>query len=141
MRLLLKITKLLPLLSLLLAGCFWGDEFQTRHVVGHYYLDEFERGSGAWYLHFKDEEFGLADALINCPIVEAGYNERCIIARAVCTNPQFYIVPLTQTKNRETARHSIRGPFSKQKFEMELRKICGNERPQFDAKLTNSSKW
>jgi len=64
---------LLPLL-LLFSGCFWGDEYETKHLVGHYYLDEVEHGSGAWYLHFEDENYGLADALFNCPIVEAGFN-------------------------------------------------------------------
>ncbi|WP_460619703.1 hypothetical protein [Hymenobacter ruber] len=136
-----RFTKLLPLLLLLLAGCFWGDEYETRHLIGHYYLDEVEPDAGAWYLHFEDEEFGLADALFNCQIVEAGFNERCIIVRAICTNPQFYIVPVTHTKDRETARSSIKGPLSRQQFQTELRRICGDELPQFDSKLTNPSKW
>ncbi|WP_216688629.1 hypothetical protein [Hymenobacter siberiensis] len=133
------ITKLLPLLLLLLAGCFWGDEYRTRHLVGHYYLDEVEPNSGAWYLHFEDEKSGLADALINCQVVEAGYNERCIIMRAVCTNPQFYLLPITATQDREVARHGIRGPFTKQQFDTELKRICGDDSLRFDDNLTKKS--
>ena len=131
--------KLLPLLLLFLTGCFWGDEYRTKHLTGSYYLDEVEPNSGAWYLHFEDEKSGLADALINCQIVEAGYNEQCIIIRAVCTNPQFYFLPITTTQDREVARRSIQGPFTKQQFDTELKRICGNDLPQFDDNLTKTS--
>lgn len=134
------IAKLLLPLLLLLAGCFWGDEYETRHLIGRYYLDETEAKSGAWYLHFEDEEFGLADALFNCQAVEAGYNERCIIMRAVCTNPQFYILPITATNDREVVRRSIRGPFTKQQFDAELRNLCGKNIPHFEDNLTKASK-
>lgn len=130
------LTKLLPLLLLCLAGCFWGSEFETRHLIGPYYIDEVAPDSGEWYLHFEDEEFGLADALLNCPVVEAGYNERCLIMRANCTNPQFYLLPITATTDREVARSSIRGPFTQPQFDAELKKICGAAVPQFDKDLT-----
>ena len=136
-----SVAKLLLPFSLLLSGCFWGDEYETKHLIGHYYLDEAESNSGAWYLHFDDEEFGLADALFNCQIVEAGFNKRCIIMRAVCTNPQFYLAPVTGTNDREIARQNIRGPFTKTKFEAELKRICGNDLPHFDYNLTKASKW
>jgi len=136
-----KVAKLLMPLLLLLSGCFWGDEYETKHLVGHYYLDEVEPNSGTWYLHFEDEEFGLADALFNCPVVEAGFNKRCIIMRAVCTDSQFYLMPITATNDRELARQNIRGPFPKEKFEAELKRICGSDLPQFDSNLTKASKW
>jgi|GEM_PF-1814177 len=129
---------LLPLL-LLLSGCFWGDEYETKHLIGPYYLDESEANSGVWYLHFDDEKYGLADALFNCHVVEAGYNDRCIIMRAVCTNPQFYLLPITTMKDREVARRNIRGPFTKAQLDTELKRICGANRPQFDGNLTNVS--
>ena len=136
-----RITALFLLSSALLSSCFWGDEGETKHLVGHYYLDEVQPDSGAWYLHFADEDFGLADALFNCQIVEAGFNKRCIIVRAICSNPQFYLAPVSDTKDREIARQAIRGPFTKQQFEAELRKICGNDLPKFDSKLTSASTW
>jgi hypothetical protein len=130
---------LLPALLLCL-GCFWADEYETRHLIGHYFLDEIQPDSGAWYLHFDDEEFGLADALFNCPVVDAGFNERCIILRAVCANPQFYLVPITATNDREVARQSIRGPFTREKLEAELKTLCGNGLPHFNPSLTKTSK-
>ena len=136
-----RIAKFLLPATLLLSSCFWGDKYETRHLIGHYYLDEVAPKTGVWYLHFDDEKFGLADALFNCQIVEAGFNERCIIMRAVCTNPQFYIVPVTDTEDREAARRDIRGPFSEQKFKSELKRICGDELPQFDSKLINPNTW
>ncbi|WP_157781074.1 hypothetical protein [Hymenobacter sedentarius] len=125
----------------MLSGCFWGDEYETKHLVGHYYLDETEPDSGAWYLHFDDEEFGLADALFNCPVVDAGFNDKCIIKRAVCTTPQFYIARMTGTADREVARRNILGPLTKIEFNEALHKLCGNAIPRFDSNLTKASKW
>ena len=136
-----RFVKCLLLLTLTLSGCFWGDEYETRHLIGSYYLCEAGAGTGAWYLHFDDEAYGLADALFNSQIVGAGFNDRCIMMRAAGTNPQFYIAPVTRTKDRETARSDIRGPFSEQKFKIELKRICGDELPQFDSKLTNPNQW
>ena len=136
-----KISKFLLPILVLLSGCFWGDEYETKQLIGPYYLCEVQPNSGTWYLHFDDDEFGLADALFNCPIVEAGFNARCIIMRAVCANPQFYIALVKAIKEREVARYNIRGPFTKQKIETELKKVCGDNLPQFDSDLTKPSPW
>ena len=88
----------------------------------------------------RTKKSGLADALLNCQVVEAGYNERCIIMRAVCTNPQFYILPVSKTQDREVARRSIRGPLTKQQFDTELKNVCGQDVPHFDDNLTKVSK-
>jgi len=61
--------------------------------------------------------------------------------RAICTNPQFYIVLVSATKDREVARRAIRGPFTRQEFQTELKRICGYDLPQFDANVTIASTW
>ncbi len=65
---------LLPL-ALVVNGCFWGNEFKTRHLIGHYYLDGIDSQADSWYLHFEDKEWGLADALISSTIAEAGFSK------------------------------------------------------------------
>lgn len=122
---------------LMLSGCFGGDEGETQHLIGPYYLDAAYPAEKAWYLHFDDEEFGLADALFNCQVVEVGYNETCVVMRAVCTDPQFYILPISGTDTREDARRAIQGPYTKRKFDQELKALCGEALPHFDAALTN----
>lgn len=119
-----------------LNSCFWGDEYETRRLTGHYYLDEFEPGS--WYLHFDDEEFGLGDALFNNQVVEAGFNDKCIILRTVGSVPQFYIVPLSDTEDREVARRSIVGPLSMAEFQVAVHRIAGNDVPRIDPELTKA---
>lgn len=122
---------------LLTTGCFWGDEYATRHLTGHYYLDESEPGSGTWFLHFEEKE-GLADALFNNQVVEAGFNDKCIILRAVGPAPQLYIVPLSGTEDREAARRSIIGPLHLAEFRVAVRRIAGNDLPRIDPTLTKA---
>ncbi|WP_125932477.1 hypothetical protein [Hymenobacter glacialis] len=136
-----RTARLLLPLTLLLAGCFWGDERETRHLVGNYYLNETGPDSGAWYLHFDDENFGLADALFNCQIVEAGFNKQCIIMRATCTNPQFYIARINRANDREIARNAIQGPYTSQELQAKLQRLSGDDVLSFDATLTNPSRW
>ena len=131
-----KVFTLLVLL-LLTTSCFWGDEYETRHLTGHYYLDESEPGSGTWSLHFEDQE-GLADALLNNQIVEAGFNDKCIILREIGPAPQFYVIPLSDTEDREVARRSILGPLYLADFRTAVRRIAGKDLPRIDPKLTKA---
>lgn len=119
-------------------GCFWGDEFETRHLTGHYYLSEVEPHSGMWSLHFEDEEWGLADALFNNQVVEVGFNNKCIILRAIGPAPQLYVVPLSDTQDRKVARRSIIGPLHLAEFRTVVRRIAGNDLPRIDPELTKS---
>jgi hypothetical protein len=134
----LRVFGKIAVFSLLLmgTGCFWGDEYETRHLIGHYYLDEFE--PGLWHLHFDDQESGLADALFNSSIVEAGFNDKCIILRAVGPAPQLYIVPLSTTENREVARRSIIGPLHLAEFQVAVHRIVGNDLPRINPELTKA---
>lgn len=45
---------LLPPLALAISGCFWGDESETRHLTGPYYLNGVSK-EDPWYTHFDDE--------------------------------------------------------------------------------------
>jgi hypothetical protein len=127
----------LLLFLFVLPGCFWGDEFETKHLTGSYYLSEVEPDSGTWSLYFADEEWGLADALLS-NIVEAGFNSKCIILRAVGPPPQFYVVPLSSTKDREVARCSIVGPLPLAEFRTAVQRIAGNDLPRIDPELTKA---
>jgi hypothetical protein len=88
-------------------------------------------------LHFEDQE-GLADALFNNQIVEAGFNDKCIILRALGPAPQFYVIPLSSTENREVARRSILGPLHLADFQVAVRRVAGKDLPRIDLKLTKA---
>lgn len=146
---------LLPL-ALAVSGCFWGDESVTRQVTGNYYLNGVS-DEDSWYLHFNDEEWGLADALINNKIAEAGFNKKCIVLRAASTSPQFYIVPLGKVSvvesrvyvvplselskvvdpdSREAARNKIIGPLSKAEFQAKVRQLNNGALVPFNPDIT-----
>jgi hypothetical protein len=143
---------LLPL-ALAVAGCFWGDESITRQITGHYYLNGVS-DEDPWYLHFEDEEWGLADALISSRIAEAGFNAKCIVLRAASPGPQFYIVPLSKAgdiesrvyifpltkavdpESREAARRKIIGPLAKAEFQAKVRQLNNGALVPFDPDLT-----
>lgn len=143
---------LLPL-TLAVSGCFWGDESETRQITGNYYLNGVS-AEDPWYLHFDDEEWGLADALISSRIAEAGFNDKCIVLRAASTGPQFYIVPLSKVgaiqsrvyvvplnkvvdpESREAARKNIIGPLSKAEFQVKVRLLNNGVLVPFNPELT-----
>lgn len=129
--------KIALLMLLAVPGCFPFSEWDDKHLTGHYYLCEAKTDSGTWYLHFDDEEFGLADALISERVVQAGFNSKCIILKAAGTQPRFYIVPLTNTDNRDIARQYIIGSLKGPEFAVALRRISGTELPTFNADLTS----
>jgi hypothetical protein len=123
---------------MVVSGCFWGDESETRHLTGHYYLNGIS-DEDPWYLYFDDEEWGMADALVNSRIAEAGFNAKCIVLRAASSGPQYYIVPLgkaSSVESREAARRKIIGPLSKVEFQAMTRQLNNGALVPFDAELT-----
>jgi hypothetical protein len=129
---------LLPLATAV-SGCFWGDESETRPLAGHYYLNGISN-EDPWYLYFEDEEWGLADALINSRIAEAGFNKKCIVLRVASIGPQFYVVPLSKASNtegREAARSKIVGPLTKAEFQTTVRRLNDGLLVPFDPELTS----
>ena len=143
---------LLPL-ALAVSGCFWGDESETRHLTGPYYLNGISK-EDPWSIHFDDEEWGLADALISSRIAEAGFNAKCIVLRAASPGAQFYVIPLddtsvvkskvylipvgkdSATEGREAARRKIIGPLSKAEFQANVRQLNNGALVPFDPELT-----
>lgn len=129
---------LLPLM-LMVTGCFWGSEFETRHLIGHYYLDGFE-SKGEWNLYFEDEKEELGEALLNEYIAEAGFSKNCIVLRAASNGPQYYIIPLGNTldsESREFARSKIIGPLSKTVFQATVRQLNNGVLILFAPELTS----
>ena len=96
--------------TLVLSSCFWGDECDTKHLTGHYYLVENTLGFSTWDLHFDDEEFGLAEGLTRSSVAEGGFNTQYIVMRATGTEARFYVVPLTKADDRAEAHQNIIGP-------------------------------
>jgi hypothetical protein len=128
---------LLPL-ALIATSCFWGDESETRQITGNYYLNG-ESDEDPWYIHFADEKWGLADALINTRIAEAGFSEKCIVLRAARPSAQFYVIPLgkaADVESRDEVRHKIIGPLSKTEFQTAVRQLNNGALVPFDAELT-----
>ena len=130
---------LLFLLLPMATSCFWGSEFETRHLIGHYYLDGFE-ARGEWYLHLEDEKEELGGALINEYVAGAGFNKNCIVLRVASTGPQFYIIPLGSTsdvESREFVQSKIIGPLTKAEFQATVRRLNKGELVPFDPELTS----
>lgn len=128
---------LLPL-ALAVSGCFWGDKSKTRHLTGPYYLNNVS-AEDPWYIHFADEEWGLADALISSRIAEAGFNNKCIVLRAAISGAQFYVIPLDKAstiEGREAARRRIIGPLINTKFHTTVRRLNNGALVPFDPELT-----
>ena len=128
---------LLPL-ALAVSGCFWSDESETRHLTGHYYLNGVSE-EDPWYIHFADEEWGLADALISSRMAEAGFNDKCIVLRAASTGAQFYVIPLgrpSDVESRDEVRQKIIGPLSKVEFQTAVRQLNNGALVPFDPELT-----
>jgi hypothetical protein len=125
-------------LALGLGGCFWGNEYETRHLIGNYYLCAVEPNAGTWSLHFDDEEFGLGDNLLASPVVEAGFNKKYLILRVVGPAPQLYVIPVSTTENREAARRSIIGPLTLNEFQTVVRRVSGNDLPTINPALTKA---
>lgn len=128
---------LLPL-ALAATGCFWGDESETRHVTGNYYLNGVSDEDG-WYIHFDDEEYGLADALINNRVAEAGFSANCLVLRAASPDAQFYVIPLSKAsalEDRAEVRNKIIGPLFKAEFQAKVRQLNNGALVPFDPELT-----
>ena len=129
---------LLPL-ALAVSGCFWASEFETRHLVGHYYLDGVS-DENPWYLYFKDEEGELGEALLSRYIAEAGFSEKCIVLRATGPAPAYYFIPTdyaVERQEREFARSKIVGPLSKTEFQVAVRRLNNGALVPFDPELTS----
>ena len=141
-----KKARLLIIKTLVLAlpfcatSCFWGDEYDTRQVTGHYYLSKNEPSLDEWNLYFEEETTGLAGALFDRPIVEAGFNEKCIIMRVTGASPQFYIALITNAVDRAEAQANIRAPMTKDEFQNVMREINGDTLLKFNPDLTKS-RW
>ena len=116
---------------------FWGDECDTKHLTGHYYLVESTPGSSTWDLHFDDEEFGIADGPTRSSVAEVGFNTQCNVMRAAGTEARFYVVPLTETDDRAKARQNIIGPLSRDEFELAQQKYHAGGKLTFDSSLTD----
>jgi hypothetical protein len=87
-------------------------------------------------------------------MAEAGFNEKCIVLRAACLGPQFYIVPLSKTRamqsrvyvvpinkvvdpeSREAGRQNSIGPLSKAEFQAKVRQLNNGALVPFDPELT-----
>ncbi|MGI4763171.1 MAG: hypothetical protein ACRYF0_20830 [Janthinobacterium lividum] len=141
-------------MMLVATSCFWGDESVTRQITGNYYLNG-ESGDASWYLHFADEEWGLADALVSSKFAEVGFNDKCIVLRATNPGTQFYVIPLgkasdmeskvyviplgkaSDTESREAARHKIIGPLSSAEFQITVRRLNNGALVPFDPELTS----
>ena len=135
-RVFLRWLLLLPL-ALTVASCLWGDESEIRQLTGNYYLDGVS-SEDPWYIYF-DDGVGLADALINVRVAEAGFNDKCIVLRAASPSAQFYIIPLDEistTQGREAARRNIIGPLSKTEFQAKVRQLNNGALVPFDPELT-----
>ena len=137
MRLYRALCLILP--TLVLSSCFWGDECDTKHLTGHYYLVENTPSSSTWDLHFDDEEFGLADGLTRSSVAEVGFNTQCIVVRATGTEARFYIVPLIEADDRAEARQNIIGPLSRDEFELAQQKYHAGGKLTSDSSLTDVS--
>ena len=123
--------------TLVLSSCFWGDECDTKHLTGHYYLVENTLGSSTWDLHFDDEEFGLAEGLTRSSVAEVGFNTQCIVMRATGTEARFYVVPLTEADDRAEARQNNSSPLSRDEFELAQQKYYVGGKLTFDSSLTD----
>ncbi|WP_140468453.1 hypothetical protein [Hymenobacter nivis] len=136
----IKILACLFLLPLLLTSCFWGDEYDTHQLTGRYYLSRIEPSLDEWELYFDEETNGrgLGEAIIKHPIVEAGFNEKCIILRVAGMSPQFYIALMTNAVNQVEARANVRGPMTKHEFQNFKREIDGDTLLQFNPSLIKS---
>jgi hypothetical protein len=128
---------LLLLLILAATGCFWGDESETRQLTGNYYLNGVS-AEDPWYIYFGDG-VGLADALISARVAEAGFNDKCIVLRAVSSGAQFYVIPLgkiSTVESREEVRNKIIGPLAKAEFQAKVRHLNNGAMVPFNPKLT-----
>ena len=82
----MRLKLLLPLATVLLTACFPGDDWDTEHLTGRYYVlgNGPSRGETAWHdaqLYFKDEQYGYAEPLIRPNISAVRYNDHYIVAQ------------------------------------------------------------
>ncbi|WP_162268255.1 hypothetical protein [Hymenobacter sp. PAMC 26628] len=128
------------LLPLLLTGCSWGDEYDTHQLTGRYYLSKIEPSLDEWDLYFDQETrgSGLGESLLKRPIVEVGFNEKCIILRVASASPQFYIALMTDAVDQVEAQANVRGPMTKHEFQNFKQEINGDTLLQFNPSLTKS---
>jgi hypothetical protein len=115
---------------LALTACFWGDEYDVEHIVGDYYVSGLDGSWGkpmsAVYLHFDDEEWGLADALLPQTLSAVGANEKCIIMLTTAPQRQYYVAQIVAGADRAVARENIFGPFDKPAFTQKLKEVNGD---------------
>ena len=124
--------------SLILTGCFWGDEFSTKHLTGPYYIIELQPQSGVWGLYFEDANSILGEP-VTPPVVKVGFNETCIIMQAAGSPPSFYIVPLRATEDKSAAIEAIIGPLEKKEFYETLHSFSGKEFLRVNPNLTSDN--
>ncbi|GGG45508.1 hypothetical protein [Hymenobacter glacieicola] len=121
-----------------MSACFWGDEYAQEQIIGDYYASGLKGSWGepmsAAYLHFNDEEFGLADALLPETLSAAGASERCIILKG--THNEYYVAKIIPGATREVARRNIFGPFNRQAFKQNLQTINGDTLVSFTHRYT-----
>ncbi|WP_139255208.1 hypothetical protein [Hymenobacter psychrophilus] len=113
-----------------MTACFWGDEYDEQQIVGSYYVSGLD---GGWeepmkdaYLHFRDEEFGLADALLPRTLGNVGFSKKCVIMLTSAPSKQYYIARIVPGADREVARKNILGPFNRQDFTRRLEEVNGD---------------
>lgn len=130
---------LLPLLAL--TACFWGDDWDTEHLTGRYYVLGEEPGWGKqdWrsaQLYFKDERFGFAEPLIPRDVTAVAYNGAVLVAEVgtlVITQHskrlecQYYLMPLYTGTDGSQARALVQGPFNRPTYLQKLRQLSRDE--------------
>jgi hypothetical protein len=134
-------TKLLLLLPLLgLTACFWGDDWDTEHLTGRYYVLGTGPGWGEtdWQyaqLYFDDEEFSYGEPLIRPNIAAVRFNDDFIVVEtaALVATPQqtridrqYYLVPIWQGQSHFQAVKLVEGPFDRPTCYRELARRHGD---------------
>jgi hypothetical protein len=130
---------LLPLLTL--TACFWGDDWDTEHLTGRYYVlgNGPQRSETEWHdaqLYFDDEQYGYAEPLIRPNLAAVRFNDAFIVAETaqlLTTRQQtriarqYYLVPVSPGKSHFQAVELVQGPFDRQTCYRELARRNGGD--------------